>query len=466
MKANEDMIGTISSSSSSTSNADETANRKWVGYQVYKAKGTNKQGRESSKRPTSSRASDRKHAAADDRTCRSYDPANSIVWDIEKESPVEESKKDGRQGTFAVGYSLPGDKKVTGKAIIETSVPVNQFSTPEDRVVEGPSLGTSDISLGPSQSASRLEGREPPVQAENSGYFSKYFSMPAIRHAPYKATGRNKNKSLLSPVVETLRDARPLIQDLNPPFQSIPLYEAYSSEKTFSDLTFLAEKTPGSHASSVVDILKPAADDATSLDYNEPTRDFLRSASLIGVDAYTVDDLETRSIDYDWNNTFVGPLSIMDDPYLENNCETYDEQSDRRPLCCIYTDSPDETCTETFNLEMGTGTVDAKYDTELPMEQHDYYTDDQSEAAGKRTSPQLTHSGDIFLVDPSYGTFMEDLLYDSPSGSTVQVDEFYQGRMTLKGFGHSLSPQIQGIADVEAEVARHFRQNHWLPQRL
>ncbi len=454
-------IANTSSTLSSSSDDDETAMKRRT---AYKTKEIDKRSRESSKRSISSRASDKNPTFDGNSKCRSYDPDDSIVWDIERDSYVEESETDGRQGTIVVnflGHPLARDKETGQATVAETLVSVNISGNPEDRVLDDhPSHGASD-GLGPSQSVSQAVEREAPVQVEgkNSGCFSKYFGLPAVGYTPHKLTGSNTGKSLLSPVIAASWDGRP-IQDSNPSSQSLPLFETFPSGTTFSDFTFLADKTLGFHASS--DIPRATADDVTGLDNNFPLHAgvFLNSDSPVEIDM--ADDWDTRLLNCDLNHTFAVPLSIADDLYLDYDYETNNRHLDW-PVSFLHTH---ELCTD---LEMGTSISGADCPT-LSDEQHDCYMNDEEAAPDNRVSPQLTGSDDILLVNPLCGTSAfnaEDLCssWDSPSGSMVQVDKFSQGRMMLNGFDHS-SSRFHGISNVEAEVARLFRQNHWLPHRL
>jgi len=428
-------IENASSTSSSSSDNDETVLKRQT---AYKTKGIDKRGRKSSKGSISSRGSDKNPTFDGNSKCRSYDPDDSIIWDIERDSYVEESETDGRQGTILLNF--PGDAlvrdKVTGQGtIVET--PVN----PEDCVLENHlSHGASD-GLGPSQSVSQAVGRESPVQVEgkNSGCFSKYFGLPAVGYTPHNLTGSDTDKSLLSPVIAASWDGRPPVQDLNPFSQSSLLFGTCPGRTTFSDFTFLADETLGFYASS--DNPRAIADDVTGLDNDFPLHAgvFPNSDSPVEIDM--ADDWDTRSLNCDLNHTLAAPLSTADNIYLDYDYGTNDRHLDR-PVC-FY-----ELCTEPSDLEMGTGVSGAGDCPTLSDEQHDCYMNDE-EAPENRVSPQLT----------------EDL-WDSPSGSMVQVDKFSQGRMMLNGFDHSTSSRFQGISNVEAEVARLFKQNHWLPHRL
>jgi hypothetical protein len=446
-------IENASSTSSSSSDDDETVLKRRT---TYKTKGIDKRGRESSKRSISSRASDKNPTFDGNSKCRSYDPDDSIVWDIERDSYVEESETDGRQGTIVVNVlGHASAREIDQPTVAETPVSVDISGNPEDRVLEDhPRHGASD-GLGPSQSVSQAVEREAPVQVEgkNSECFSKYFSFPAVGYTPHKLTGSNTGKSLLSPVIAASWDGRPPIQDLNPFSQSLPLFETCPGRPTFSDFTFLADKTLGFHASS--DIPRAIADDVTGLDNNFPLHAgaFLNSDSPVEIDI--VDDWDTRSLNCDLNHTFAAPLSTADDLYLDYDYGTNNRHLDR-PVCFLHTH---ELCTEMSDLEMGTGVSGAGDYSTFSDEQHDCYMNDE-EAPDNRVSPQPTVSDDILLVNPP-----EDL-WDSPSGSMVQVDKFSQGRMMLNGFDYSTSSRFQGISNIEAEVARLFRENHWLPHRL
>jgi len=377
---------------------------------------------------------------AQEEDLRTYGPANSISWDIERESYVEESEVGCRQGTIVL--SFPRDAVACEKSHAIAGTPVLHSDTSPGNVGT-----TSGDSLHPSQSASQVLRGQSKAQGTGSleqPMSSKYFVPENITKEVDGHERHDEDRRSIT-LPEPRLERNPNMSMFH---QSPPRIEAHFASPTLSPMISL----------DLVDEL-PRPYDAFSL--ADVTNIFEYAAMELdgygvfhGPDAAQEPDFRSRS---DSEHSFEPGRHLIHQPMLENpdsdNVIIMEQNSHYEdPLVGDPSGLPDKCCHQNLDMALihegcdGVAVCDWKVD-------HGPFN------AGYMSC----ETGDNFSgVQQSDIPNLSTPSVDGSSEHDNCVGHFSQGRSLLYG----LHLGRTRVSDVEAEVAKLLKQNHWLPHRL
>jgi len=377
-----------------------------------------------------------------------YDPANSISWDIERESYVEESEVGCRQGTIVL--SFPRDAVACEKSpdVYEETPVVRADTSPSN--LETPFFKTSGDSLHPSQSASQVLRGQLKAQVignHEQPTFSKYFVPENITSR--EADGHEREDEGRRSI--TLPEPRLEKNPKRSMFRQSPArIEASPTLSQMLSLNLVDELPRPYDAFSLVDVRNIFECAAMELDGYDVFH---------GPDAAEESDFRLRS-DNEHDIAFEpGPHSIQQS-MLENldsdNAILMEQDFDYEdPLVEDSSGLPDE-CYPSQNLGFIHGGCDGVTVYDWNVDHGPFNADNLSCERGD-TFSGVQPSDTPNLSMPSVDSSSE---YDNCVGPPL--DLFSQGRSLLYGLHHGHTR----VSDAEAEVAKLLKQNHWLPHRL
>lgn len=394
-----------------------------------------------------------------------YNPEDSVIWDIEKDSSLSlpRNSSDHGQGTVIVTLpkSIKVQEKLTSNVLAERLT--KSYSSPAEPLQatvgsDTPGQLGSTVSLGPSQSASQV-AKAAPCSNKISGYFSS-------AHKPVDA-----RKSALSvPPAHIVKEI--VIESVDP-----------KSFHTVEDTSHSAPK--GSTAMEPL-LFDEDHDDLLGLLSTDPKAylsGFDESRQHGHVSSYwseiSWDELETgRADDFFEYNGFQAGLSnhvgfeIEDVPSLETSpsCERSPELFyEEDYMHCDEHQYPEITY---LPVELEDPVVlgafaDVPGFPENPFQPY-FFLPREIPIDNEEEDPQMAYNNpDPALSEVSGGDI--SCVQTDQDESIQETDNFYQGRFLLHGFSTPLSrasPGINALSAVEAEVAAHLKSNHWLPQKL
>ncbi|KAF5322428.1 hypothetical protein D9619_000428 [Psilocybe cf. subviscida] len=408
--------------------------------------------------------------------CPAYDPENSIIWDIEKDSHVSASASKIGTILVKVPHTL-GREQADPQSGIVKSQPTHAASTERlrndctDHAKRQDSRVTLDrssvLSLGPSESASQLgkasARRLQPVFSSTSKYFK-----PAITPREPSPVGdllgpsttiyAPKNERLIAPP----QDVAPadgtgafrsdLEQTINLDKDRVLDWEVQNTQDADHLLSYSDEPCFWSQIGHDIGLQYdiPICDDSLSNSNVYPVNDYDVSsdiASLQGPDnldpqldmgpAIFIDGYEPSFDDDDYGDFLLDDTLLA--PGMELTCEEdYTICHDQDMGCIPSTQTSEWTDSSTLPI------MDEYCVSDIPLGQ-EFPEDDTMEEASIVT-----------------GGTSSDL-----STTSAALVAFQQGRDLLRGFGGLSGDKVsQGLSKTEAEVAVNLRRDHWLPQRF
>ena len=355
---------------------------------------------------------------------QTYDPADSIMWDIERESYVEESEPSRHLGTIVL--NVPGDLLARGK----------DKEKRRDAFTEMPPLGsdvllrngadadatltkTSENSLHPSQSVSHVA--QPKVQEtgnQRNATFSKYFLPENVITTESNIHNRQNlcrlpTQRMPQPGLE--RNASRSI------YPSPPRIEASATS-----LRMLGNKLPLPNIRS----LENNAMELVRCDV------FHRDASL-GPELWSSDG---EFLPFEAENIVSGKF-LQHGPEIElSDAPLFEQESHSLS---------DEWCRQNVDIEGERSGLALFNSDENRSADGAVMYEPKTDAFNSRIAPS------DFLPRPDDCSVCVD--FESPTRA-----DFSQGRSLLYGWDHG---NVR-VSDAEAEVAKLLRQKHWLPHRL
>jgi hypothetical protein len=411
-----------------------------------------------------------------------YNPEESIIWDIEKESHTAEADQgapDHSQGSIVVNFSVdnPGRKAhakqclLAGDGLATSIKPSGWVPVTQNRITNGDSGDhMSFSSLGPSQSASQICVAEIESERQGLGDASKYFKGLATNH-PVKPPEVH-DPALLEDVSVQL----PHVMDLQ-----------------------------ASHPPSILCPPRTVPEDCPMT--IEPSCD---SVEIGGVDC-----LPAHSTHISKGQSSVSSFEFSVSPYswrphTWNVDNGGDFDSSLYHDCAMITDrcySFETVHAETYEVNKQFG--DEEFVLQTPLDTfgsyrtHIHYEALQSEfeeeqggdfeadeapldnrVDNQEESNVLSEVSYDWTSQPSAGILDDHLseeldIYENSFCSSdfhpeseLVVDNlnFYQGRTLLFGLSETYQGKLQvkssnQLETVEVEVAGRLKQNHWLPQR-
>ncbi|KAF9569031.1 hypothetical protein CPC08DRAFT_813199 [Agrocybe pediades] len=391
-----------------------------------------------------------------------YDPANSVVWDIEMDSNMSTPQSADPAKTMggSVTVKMPTIQKTKGDQTCNPEQRAgSEVSLNNDPRSLGPQEGCSSLSLGPSQSASQAglpllrETRHSAIPADKS---SKYFEVSVEHDTPshwriesddgkeagtydcqrrLQGHGIDPSEDALEPVLEFCRshlannDVAGDSLALN--CQSDVLLVPHSeTEETSISCVWLSMDTCNS-------------DDLGSL-YGEFRNPPINGtdAQIIGTNEFWVDS------DVDYGNAVLYSGSEM----LTDCFGELPSTQSGNALPCLQ---EGQLLRASYGSNMECCDLDPLLDAESMC-------DSQGQLYPVSESSMLPICASPFLICET--TDYEDGCDDEDE----KESEFRQGRLLLLGLQPSFThaPGINGLRKAEEEVATGLRARHWLPQRL
>jgi len=411
---------------------------------------------------------------------RPYNPQESIIWDIEKESHNAETDcgASDRPGSILMNFCIdaPGSKAdvkerpLTGDDLATSMkssgwVPLHQNLTAN--VHSGDHV--SFLSLGPSQSASQICMPEAVSERQNLEYDSKYFQKMA-------ATPNH-----ISEPPEVHKPAS-LGETLVPPPHAADLQASHHAsichfpQKAFEHCLVTIEPSCNSMDIGGIDNL-PACSTPTGEGQSYLSHfDFSLLSYPAPPDAWKIDDPEVLN-----GCLYQGSDVITDPCYVSESvlAETYEVNKQL---------GAGELVLETLSDDLGTYRIPVQYEAmqdEFREEQGvDFQTGGISLDHFNNQEESDVQSEILYIwAGQSSASIRDDHL--SEKGSDIDencfgssdfepesdlLDNFHQGRALLFGLNQTyqegLRPKPSNrLLSVEAEVAGGLKQNHWLPQK-
>lgn len=396
-----------------------------------------------------------------------YDPANSITWDIEKESCAEKSETNEHQGTIVVklprNLSLGSKDDTAPNALALAGCADTALSDLAGNSAAG-LVEMSEVSLHPSQSASQVaekQGTAPDAtkcQPTASKYFETRYEPPpddgqVLKDARSTTPGLSQNRkpgiyrATLSP------NSSPRIETGGLPFTD-PSPMVDSLPDVFDDISVADQMMSGHNTEEVI----PHFSHHTAV----PTH--LNSDLQIRTDKDNREyDLELDFMQFDYQDTHHDNSGAS--WYFAPSPDRLDDRagfSDRAQI--------NEWCPNPCELD-GNATTDETVlwarqvngDVDTPIEEYyDRFSDWVS------SLDDNAHLNGLDLPDSYLAPEIPDTYDDhdtnshSSLGSVCHVDNFSQGRFLL----YCDNPAAQQVMSAEAEVARLLKQSHWVPHRF
>ncbi|KAH9482912.1 hypothetical protein JR316_0005012 [Psilocybe cubensis] len=386
---------------------------------------------------------------------RRYNPDDSIIWDIEKDSDAMESETNSndRQGTMLVNYNRHVATATKLKSPKKTASYVSRRSLessdkPTGREIFPMYAAANELpSLTPSESASQLCFNQRTTHDR-----SKYFQCIEKLATPAHISSANTN-SMLSVGLEGEESGtcNPKDTDGGSPKEIADDMRIFRTQDASSDIilspTYLSRIT--------CEFGPPEFDLPACCDLKAHTEDF-PVFQLSSHGTYDLQDFQLQNI-----------LSedVIDDTFLHpslGDCLC-------NPDCLLCSNTNNGKASEAFDapgyfLSCADHIVDHTPDVE---HLHCRFCADpgnmELENYEEESSASNTHPDDYVNHDHSAGKAL------CPDKEEHQIEYFQQGRTLL--YGHELFetrklPKLSQLSSVEAEVAGALKLGHWLPHRL
>jgi len=410
-----------------------------------------------------------------------YNPADSIVWDIEKESCLLGSDNNDRQGTIVVGLPAKMQLKEKGAVVACDKTGSNSVVDSSGRKADEHGYSRdhkSDVSLAPSQSASRIADRVtnagvPCRKPQSMSFASKYFA-----HAERRPSSPKDESHLSGIPVAVQRVAAE--ETPGPPIRN--------STGTFLDLPISAPDIADIDNGNNM-IYEPSSPSLYGHEYMVPQLGAPDCEAFLGSSClWLPDDLVPVAQPYVFDPCFDGQedyqdiFSSLETP--TNGCDFYQEHLSRAEnqvaLLGVYPYNPDHEFLPFCSWDTISRSEEQFYDTgdepSPPLCMLDPYVV-PSEVQHDEAFNSSASCSDIdqrLPIDPyelltEVSTLTDDAHIGEsllPNLSASSVDHFLQGRSLLYGLDVSTGSGLRTVSNAEAEVAGLLKQNHWLPHRL
>ena len=410
-----------------------------------------------SKVPSQSNLVSRTKPQTQDRARTGYNPADSIVWDIEQAEFLGSEVSSGmKQGTIVLKLDdLPLTSNVLGNKAVDTNVTLESHAklSQQKSLSVTQSDALSSPSLGPSQSASQIDLKTVDV-ASLPKVPSKYFKPSPPRLAePHLALTINPLDTKLSAVSEL--GELSTIEDTIPHMPEPASHSAGPSARSYCDGQ---EGGPG-----VIPPMQQSYDLEVSVYEGYPDSEFwspVDHPGSLGVERFDdIDDIDHVSVNFDGQmNSSVGipagdenwPLDYIADGELFEKDHTssiplFEHESTALHNPISQSIWPSDTYSEVLERCQG-----VYQDSGSRILSIDLGSEDQ----------QMQPDDDANLEHEEVSSMDLELYPDV-------VHHFWQGRSLLYGLStpeDSLS--LHKLSNVEADVARQLQLDHWQPQKL
>jgi len=399
---------------------------------------------------------------------RPYNPQESIIWDIEKESHNTETDcgASDRPGSILCVDALDNKADVKERALtgddLATSmkssgwVPLHQNLTAN--IHSGDHV--SFLSLGPSQSASQICRLETESERQNFEHASKYF----------KQTPATPNHISEPPEVHNPASLR---ETLVPPHAadlqaSYPASICHFPQKAFEHCLMTIE--PSCNFMDIDGIGNlPTCFTPTGEGQSYLSRFDFSLSSYSGLpDTWSIDDLEELN-----GYSYQGSEVITDPCYLSETvlAETYEVNKQLGAGKFVL---------GTLSDDLGTYRIRVQYEAMQDDFREERGVDFQT---GRISVDHFNNQEEYIWTGQSSASIRDDHL--SEKGSDIHencfgssdfepesdlMDNFHQGRALLFGLNQTYQEGLQPkpsnrLLSVEGEVAGRLKQNHWLPQK-
>lgn len=377
---------------------------------------------------------EKKEASAKDGH-RPYDPANSIIWDIERESYVEESEAICSQETTVLRFPDNVRSHATRKrpdTTVETPVADADVPNGADDTFQN-----SEDSVHPSQSASQSKVQE--MGNLEQHIFSKYFPREDIAMTDTDKSQRRGvyegHRFITQDVSATRQEEKPKKSPICEPPPQIEASPTLSQMISVDEFPRSYDAFSLADVRSIVEGTKMELDDYCVFDGpGAPEESDLWSRS----------NTENLKFEPGLHSVQHCMLEIPDSSFysghfMEHSIDFQDPlmfQADSG-YCCL----PGQ------DLHM-----EGRDDAAL----FDWNVENEPFSAGVDVQHEVVSEIDTFSTDAASLSTTVDVSCEDFSG------HFNQGRILLYGLDHG----IARVSDAEAEVAKLLNQNHWLPRRL
>lgn len=399
-----------------------------------------------------------------------YNPENSVIWDIEKNSSLSVSQNSCNHGQGTVLVSFPKSMKCQEKVAIHGPIerPTRIPGSPAKLLQVAPSMEMpgqlgSTVSLGPSQSASQVVTAAP-CPNETSAYFNSARKPSDTGKSALPIPPANFVKEILVESVDprslhTVEDTAHNDTRVATTVESVLFDEEYAGLPSTESRAYLS----GFDASNL-----------TTRSSRNPELEHVNSYwSEIAwgeLDTGRVDDFFEYDVfstgfgdyvDFEVGDALPPVLEIL--PVWERGPEFFYEED---YMHCDEHQYPGAT-----HMPVEMETLDDFVVPGSPEEQSTPYFFPPAEFS---ISDQEVEDPQM-VCENSDRVFSEDSLADISCVETdeeerlPEADNFYQGRILLHGFNALLSrasPGTNALSAAEAEVAGLLKRNHWLPQKL
>ncbi|KAF8812372.1 hypothetical protein BYT27DRAFT_7182810 [Phlegmacium glaucopus] len=390
----------------------------------------------------------------------SYDPANSIVWDIEEGKSLGSEVSSGvKQGTIVLELAhLPlTSNEVLGKGALDTNIPTLEAHvklSKEKPLSVTQSHALSSPSLGPSQSASQIGLKTASVDSLPIAP-SKYFrSLPPRSHLGLTchATNQDPKPSAFSELGElsTIEDAIPQMPEPASHlhhFAGLPARSYYDGQEVRPNLIPPIQASYDDLEVSVYYDGYPHSEFWSPADHP----DGLGVQGLNDIDV-SVDNISVSS---DGQNPPSFDIPADDEDYI-----AYRELSEM-----------DEIHDTSFIPLSGHQNTELHNSIPPSMELSDAFSDLSERCHGMvyQYSDRLDPESENQQMQPDGDSNLE---HEGISSMDLELypgvaHHFWQGRSLLYGLstpGNSSS--LHKLSNVEADVARQLQLDHWQPQKL
>lgn len=410
---------------------------------------------------------------------KSYNPEESIIWDIEQESHNADTdcgaSLDQRQGSILIKFCVEGpNSKAQAKECLLTGDDLETSMKPPGWVLlqqnRTANIDFGDhvslLSLGPSQSASQIRVLETESGRRNFECASKYFEHMAA--AP---------THLLEPA--EVHNSASFGKTLVPPLHAADLQASHPAsichfpEKASENCLMTAE--PSCNFMDIDGVLHLPSCSTPTGKGQSCLSHFDFSLSSYHGDTWNIEDLGELNNDlYQGSRLIAGSCytsgAVLAETYEVNKQFGADEFSET-PLDGLGTYST-QLQYKAMQDEFGEEQV---VDFQAGGISLDHF-DDQEESnirsevlyiwTGQSSASHVDHlseeGSDIY--ENRFGSS------DIDPESDLAMDNFHQGRTLLLGLNEAYQEGLQEklsnrLLNVEAEVAGSLKQNHWLPQR-
>jgi hypothetical protein len=392
-----------------------------------------------------------------DRVRTDYNPADSIVWDIEQAEFLGSEVSSGvKQGTIVLNLGdLPLTSNVLGNEAVDTNVTLESHAKSAQR--KSLSLTQSDSlsspSLGPSQSASQIDLKTVDV-----------VSLPKVPSKYFKPLPPRLAEPHLALTINPL-DARPSAVS--------ELRELSIIEDTISQMPEPASHSAGPSARSycdgqegglgVIPPMQPSYDLEVSVYEGYPDSEFwspLEHPGDLGVERFNdIDNIDHVSVNFDgqmdssvgipaddeiWPLDYIAGGELVEKDHT-SSIPPFEHESTALHNPISQSIWPSDTYTEV--LERCQRVYQDSGSRVLSM---DLGSEDQ----------QMQPDDDFNLEHEGVSSMDLEFYPDV-------VHHFWQGRSLLYGLstpGDSFS--LHKLSNVEADVARQLQLDHWQPQKL